>query len=273
MISRVLCSPVLQRFYRPIRQLPLVGELVHGLVRKVLPAGTRLPVKVRSGAAAGLYLSIDPRYEAQYAAGKYETSLLKVLASHLGRGDVLYDVGAHVGFISLVAARIVGSAGQVYAFEADSENSKRILEHQKINSFPQIEVVAKAVWSECTTLSFRRDSDLSSRNTGTVSEMPRDEKNAVGDVVETVTLNRFAMEHRLPTVVKVDVEGAEEQVLRGADAVFHSARPILICEIHHAQAAEGVSNWLAMHEYEWNWLTEGEGFPRHLVAQAWHSGV
>ncbi|HTZ99633.1 MAG TPA: hypothetical protein VMB02_04825, partial [Candidatus Aquilonibacter sp.] len=92
-MSRLLCSPTLQRLYAPLRRMPLVGEIAHGLVGKLLPQGTRVPVRVRAGAGAGLLLSVDPRYESLYAAGDYEEPLLNVLAAHLGRGDVLYDVG------------------------------------------------------------------------------------------------------------------------------------------------------------------------------------
>lgn len=268
MISRLLCSPALQRFYTPLRRVPVVGKLVHGLVGRILPFGTRVSVKVRAGAAAGLFFSVDPRYEAPYAAGDYEALLLENLASHLQRGDVLYDVGAHVGFVSLVAAQLVGSEGKVYAFEADADNSKRILEHKQMNSLPQIELVPAAVWSECTKLSFRRAPDSSGRNMGAVSGIAGDEKVPGVIVVEAVTLDHFALEHRPPTVVKIDVEGAEEEVLVGAGAVFRVSRPTLICEIHNARAAEGVSKWLEVNGYGWNWLTEEHGFPRHLVARA-----
>jgi FkbM family methyltransferase len=220
--------------------------------------------------AAGLVLSVDPRYEAGYAAGEHEAPLLTSLANHLKCGDVLYDVGAHIGFISLFAARLVGSEGKVYAFEADPENSKRILEHVRMNTSSQIEVVPTAVWSECTTLSFQRDSDSSSRNTGAVSTIAENERRFGVVAVEAVTLDHFVLNHRPPTVVKIDVEGAEEQVLKGAEAIFRNSRPTLICEVHHPGAAESVSKWLALHDYGWNWLTEGESFPRHLVAQAQH---
>jgi len=268
MISRLLCSPALQQFYAPIRKVPVVGTLVHGLVRKILPPGTRLSVTVRSGVAAGLVLSVDPRYEAWYAAGAHETHLLNALALHVLPGEVLYDVGAHIGFISLVAARLVGPEGKIYAFEADPENSIRILEHVRMNALPQIELVPKAVWSECKILSFRRDPDSSSRNTGAVSAIASDEKGSADIAVEAVTLDHFAVDHRPAAVVKIDVEGAEEQVLEGAEEVFGASQPTLICEIHNERAAEGVSKWLAAHGYGWNWLTQGDGFPRHLVAQA-----
>ena len=116
--------------------------------------GARFAVRVRKGTGAGLRLSLDTRYEAQYAAGFHETALLACLAAHLKPGDVLYDVGAHIGYISLVAARLVGPSGKVFAFEADPENARRIIGHAEMNALPQVELVGAAVWSERKTLSF-----------------------------------------------------------------------------------------------------------------------
>lgn len=268
MISRLLCSPGLQRFYTSIRRVPIAGKLGHELVAKLLPPGARVPITVPRGAGVGLLLSVDPRYEVPYATGDYEELLLGSLASRLKPGDVLYDVGAHVGFVSLIAARRVGSAGKIYAFEADADNSRRLLEHRELNSLAQIELVSAAVWSECTKLVFRKAPDSSGRNMGSVAAIAGRERAHDTILVEALTLDDFVREHRPPTVVKVDVEGAEEEVLVGAEGVLRTSRPALICEIHNAQAAEGVCKRLAAHGYGWNWLNDVDSFPRHLVATA-----
>src|SRR5271170_3898838 len=124
--SRAASSPALQSLYAKIRGVPVLGACAHSVMLRLMPAGTRLAIRVRKGTGAGLRLSLDPRYEAQYAAGFHETVLLACLAAHLKPGDVLYDVGAHIGYISLVAARLVGPSGKVFAFEADPENAIRI---------------------------------------------------------------------------------------------------------------------------------------------------
>ena len=69
-------------------------------------------------------------------------------------------------------------------------------------------------------------------------------------------------------MVKIDVEGAEEDVLKRAKAVFGTSKPYLICEIHNAQIAEGVTRWLVAVGYSWEWLGLESHFPRHLVARA-----
>lgn len=273
MINRLLCSPTLQRLYARVRQLPVVGGLSHRLTTKFLPQGTRLIVTVRSGVASGLTLCVDPRFEAQYAAGLHEDALMRCLASHLRLGDVFYDVGAHVGLISLVGARLVGSQGKVYAFEADPANSARLLEHIEINALQQVELVEAAVWSERKVVAFRQDSTLSSRNTGGVLEVTEKQCPTGSVEVQALTLNDFTRDHRLPAVVKVDVEGGEVQVLRGGDKIFRTSRPILICEVHSARAADEVFQWLKGQQYEWSWLTDREEFPRHFLAKGQKCGL
>jgi FkbM family methyltransferase len=63
-----------------------------------------------------------------------------------------YDIGAHIGFFSLLAARIVGPFGHVISFEADPEVAARLRENLARNGFDQATVVQKAVWSEPTTV-------------------------------------------------------------------------------------------------------------------------
>ena len=267
-LARVSCSPALQALYARVRRIPLVGRLSHRLGRRALPVGTLVCVQVRSGLGSGLILSVDPRYEAQYTAGQHENYLLQCLASHLRRGQVLYDVGAHIGLISLVAARLVGPEGKIFAFEADLENSARILHHARINRLPQIEVIHSAVWSKATALPFRRASSASSRNKGAVLQ-PGENSEVADEVITipTVTLDGFVRDHLAPAVIKIDVEGAEGEVLSRAKMLICSSKPILICEIHNSQVSEAVSRWLAECGYTWSWLSEDQCFPRHLLAQ------
>ncbi len=59
----------------------------------------------------------------------YEQSTFRLIRRYLQKGDVFVDIGAHIGYYSVIAARIVGSAGKVFAFEPEIENYKKILEH------------------------------------------------------------------------------------------------------------------------------------------------
>jgi FkbM family methyltransferase len=202
-----------------------------------------------------------------YAGGKYEPLIQQKLSKHLAPGAVFYDVGAHIGIVSMFAAQIVGASGAVFAFEADPDNAERIKELVRRNMFDQIQVTPCAVWSSAGHLRFERASAQSSRNQGAIATVP-----PVGNdntiEVEAIALNDFARTHPAPTLIKIDVEGAEADVLRGSEEIFARSKPVLICEVHHGQAAEDVTRWLNERGYTFEWLEASSQFPRHLLARS-----
>jgi hypothetical protein len=85
--------------------------------------------------------------------------------------------------------------------------------------------------------------------------------------VPAVTLDDFvANGGPAPQLVKIDVEGGEYDVLRGGDRLFSTQRPLIAAEIHHKQAADQISPWLAEHEYSCRWVSPVEKFPCCLFA-------
>ena len=199
--------------------------------------------------------------------GAYEPLIEAVLLYGLEAGSVFYDVGAHIGLFSLLAARVVGKSGSVFAFEADPDNAERIKEHVRRNMFDQIQVVPCAVWSSAGHLRFERASAQSSRNQGAIVTGPLVGRDNTIDV-EAIALNDFAQAHPAPTLIKIDVEGAEADVLRGSEEIFARSKPMLICEVHHGHAAEDVTRWLNERGYTFEWLEASPQFPRHLLAKS-----
>jgi FkbM family methyltransferase len=232
----------------------------------VLPYETWVWIRIRAGLGKGLWVHLDPRFEAVYVDGEYESPLQDSLLKYLQPGGVLYDVGAHIGIVSLCAAKLVGPAGMVFAFEADPDNAKRIEENVRRNKLDSIRTVCRAAWHSDGHVRFQRASERSSRNQGGVSTIPSVSGDAIE--VEAVALDTFAEKHRLPTVIKVDVEGAEAEVLRGSERIFVQAKPVLICEVHGSKAADDVIGWLSDHGYRYQWLDSSSDFPRHLLAKS-----
>jgi FkbM family methyltransferase len=251
------------RVVRSLRQAPLLGAVVHGISHLFLPWNSRIWVEVEDGLAPRLKLHLNPRYDSGYWRGDYEENIRAVFAKHLKLGDVMYDVGANIGFFSLLAARLVGPPGLVFAFEPDPDNASRIQEHIEANSLKQISVVTSPVWSSNERVFFARSSDHSSRLIGSVT-MARD--SAEGFYLQAVTLDDFARRHGAPMLVKMDVEGGEAEVLKGALRVFSDSRPRLLCEVHHEAAARAVRDWLRERSYTFEWMEEEPTFPRHLHA-------
>jgi len=201
-----------------------------------------------------------------YAAGEYEPSIQQALSKYLKPGSVFYDVGAHIGIVSLFAARLVGKDGAVIAFGADPDNANRIEEQLRQNMFDQIQVVPCAVWSSDGRLRFERASAQSSRNQGALASDPaRSGKNTIE--VEAIALDDFVQRHNPPTLVKIDVEGAETDVLKGSEKIFAQVKPVLICEVHCQQAAHDVAEWLRQKAYSFEWLKDPLQLPCHLPAR------
>jgi len=159
----------------------------------------------------------------------------------------------------------LGSAGTIFAFEADPENAERIKAHAQRNNLTQMQVFSSVVWSSDGQLSFEHASAESSRNQGSVAPTSdRAKQDAI--VVESISLDNFANGHLAPTLIKIDVEGAEAEVLCGCDRIFASSHPTVICEVHHRQAEVHVRAWLSQRGYSLEWLTSSTEFPRHLLA-------
>jgi FkbM family methyltransferase len=193
------------------------------------------PRVVASGEAVGLRL-VANHADPDFARGTYERPLQSFIVGHLAEGDVFYDVGANIGFFSLIAARRVGPQGRVYAFEPVPDNAAAIARSARLNGFDAVNVLNVAVGS-----SNGRTELMLARHIGgaTIASVgpPPDVCGRIG--VDLVTLDVAITQHGLrpPTLVKVDVEGAELDVLRGLPATLLRHRPTVLYEIDDATSA------------------------------------
>jgi FkbM family methyltransferase len=187
-------------------------------------------------------------------------------------GGCFYDVGAHIGFYSLLAARLVGEEGCVVAFEPDPTNVAVLHENLSRNDLTEVDVIPVAVWNHSGHVTFQRSAaespEVSSRR-GTVVGSNGEAPGSGRIKVEAVSLDEFARDHRLPTMIKIDVEGAEAEALQGAGSLIAQTRPILLVEVHHQPAATFLENQLRQGNYKMEWLARHPKFPfpRHLLAR------
>ena len=258
-------------FGRATLHAPIVGPALRRAQKRVLPPGMRVWVRVNGGLARGLWLQADPYREREYLRGNAEFEVQEALATHLNPGGCFFDVGAHVGLYSLIASRLVGTRGNVVAFEPDPRNSQLLREHATRNGLCNISVAEVAAWRSNGKLFFLRGGRKLTGNSsrrGTVVEAPSPD--TIGDVItiQAVSLDQFAERGYSPTLIKIDVEGAECEVLKGAERLLAEMKPTLICEVHHAQAATFIAEFLAARHYMIRWmpLRYGFPFPRHFVA-------
>jgi FkbM family methyltransferase len=216
----------LRNVYSFANRVLVLGSALSKFSRTAIPSETLVWASIGSGPGKGLSIQINPRYEMEYLEGNYEVLVEQVLLSNLRPGTVFYDVGAHIGVFSLIAARSLGVQGSVFAFEPDPSNVRRIKEHIARNGLNAIQVIPKAASSTDGRLPFQRASFQSSMNRGVLVE---DASIAEGATiqVDSITLDAVARAHTLPSMIKIDVEGSEAAVLQGSEEIFRSARPSL----------------------------------------------
>src|SRR6266576_3338234 len=247
-VEQLSTSLPLRKFYTFANRVPILGSALKNFSRAAIPSDALVWTSIHSGPGKGLWIHLNPRYEMEYLEGGYEAPVERILLSNLRPGTVFYDVGAHIGVFSLIAARNLGVRGSVFVFDPDPSNVLRIKEHVSRNQLDTIQIIPKAACSTVGRLRFQRDSFQSSMNRGVLVEDASAAEESTIEV-ESTTLDAVAREHVLPSLIKIDVEGSEAAVLQGSEEIFRSGRPLLVCEIHHEQASSDVTEWLRARGY------------------------
>jgi FkbM family methyltransferase len=221
------------RFATPLaglRRVPLLGPMLQWASGKAVPRNELVWTKVQSGAGKDLLLRLNPRTGREYLEGRVEPHVQEALQKFLRPGMTFYDLGANIGFFSLIAARLVGESGHVVAFEADPAVAARLRENVERNEFGMIAVHEKAVWWKSGPVSFAQANEETSpdRGVGHVAEA----QGVAGNVeVDAVSLDGFAAGSE-PDFMKWDVEGAEAEVFLGARKLLGRRRSGVLCEMH-----------------------------------------
>ena len=176
--------------------------------------------------------------------GHYERDEIRFVRSVLDPGDVAMDVGAHIGFFTMLMAAMVGSAGRVYAFEPLEAHATMLEQSVVENQFRDRVMFRRAAVgaaSGTATLTFPVETLNSGgayllRN-GTAPLAGNQRKEVPVVALDTLDIRRPVR------FIKMDVEGAEPQVIRGAERILKDDRPVILSELHPTQLdrASGVS--------------------------------
>jgi len=163
-----------------------------------------------------------------YWLGSYELNKRIAFEREVVPGSVVYDIGANVGYFSLLASVLTGPEGQVVAFEPLPRNIQYLRQHIRINHLENIEVIEAAVSDHSGEAHFELGA---SSAMGHLAEK--------GDLeVQMVSLDGMLDEKMIspPDVMKVDVEGAEYEALCGALKTLERHHPIVFLDTHGRKA-------------------------------------
>lgn len=270
------------RVYRAHTRLPpelrdaLVANPVLAPVQTALQAiCDRGPLRVAGGIGKGLAISTEgvglTHIQAYgIARGSLEVGVQEALRRHLRPGHVFYDIGANIGFFSLVGARLVGPSGRVIAFEPVLASANSLRANVTLNDCDWVTAaqVAIADYVGTSNVSVAREQSWSHLADQGVHPLE------IGQLrTEVTTIDRLCSSYPTPDVIKIDVEGYELEVLRGMRTLIGRHRPAIICELH-ANNAETVS-FLAAADYSVINLDSSEPpaavGPTHVLAVACES--
>ncbi|RCJ35200.1 hypothetical protein A6769_19115 [Nostoc punctiforme NIES-2108] len=156
--------------------------------------------------------------------GSYEADKYKLLTELSLEGTTVLDIGANVGFFSILLSRLVGAAGKVISFEPLPRNIEFIHQHIQLNKIDNIEIISAAVSDKIGKSKFAT-SHLHAQGYLTDTDKGNLE-------VSIITLDSLHNLNNPVSLVKIDVEGAEANVLRGGEKFFQEHRPMILLATH-----------------------------------------
>lgn len=259
-LASVTPSPLKRWLYRHPRLLkPLASRL-----KKAMPADGFTIVTIPGGPNKGMKLAVNrstPNY--YWVNDAYEPHVLEVLKTHIRPGMIVLDIGAHIGFDTLLLSRLVGETGKVIAFEPDPANFQWLDRNCELNRLANVTLNRQAVSDTAGALAFAADGLTTSHLSAQAPDNPSTIQ------VETLTLDQWARQAGLiPDLVKIDVEDHEPAVLRGAEELLRTRHPTLLIEIHSPESLADCLAQLQSLEYSLHPLPEDSYYRAVLSGEA-----
>ena len=230
------------RFRTIVKKLPLLGPFQRWISARFLN-GTEFVCTINAGPARGLTTVVKLPEDKGIWTGTYEHDFVSALAKAVRPGDVCFDIGGWHGFCAGVMA--VQGASQTVIFEPMRNNCERIRKMMSLNPSLNIRLESVAVGDSDGAANFCA---LEADSMGKLesSSFQAEVKSSTTIEVDVVSLdswcgrNSFAM----PNLIKIDVEGAEWMVLKGALRVLRTATPKLFIEAHSRELTAQVTSFL-----------------------------
>ncbi len=203
-VARTVFGKLLPRIAYPIMRGPLSGA------RFILGA-----LEGEGGGATVYFNMMEPEQA-------------EAMAATLKKGDVFFDIGANVGFYTLLGSRQVGREGKVVAFEPVVRNLAYLYRHLSLNGAGNVTVIPAACSDSLSLVFFASGENFAM---GHIAGDPQPGEH--GQLVPTMSVDDVARKLGLvPDVIKIDVEGAELAVLEGAQETLRAARPKIFLSTH-----------------------------------------
>ena len=255
--ARILPLPLKQGLYR----FPPLARLIRNSINVSVSDGLS-EVEIAAGDLKGYRVLLNLKAEKSRWLGTYEPELADAVREFVLPGMTVYDVGANIGYVSLLLAHATRSNGQVFAFEALPANVERIRCNIALNHLEdRITLVSQAVADKGGELTFYvHESVGMGKVAGSAGR--REEHYQAEITVKTLSLDEFAYQdgNSAPDVVKMDIEGGEVLALPGMQRILREYHPLLLLELHGPES-EKVA-WETLTEAGYSLHAMESGYPR-----------
>jgi FkbM family methyltransferase len=235
--------PGLLRF---VGRLQFASPLLRRAIRRASRSLREGESTMAHGIGAGLRFDPSGAHPG-YALGTSEPEIQGLLAELLRPGAVFYDIGANVGFFTVLGARLVGPGGRVVAFEPLPSAAAALRRNVEANSFSTVDVLEAAVDDRGGRATFHLPSSERSTGGRLDGHAIRERGRETQVDVRVVAIDELVASGELPPpdAVKIDVEGAELRALEGMRDTLTRHRPLLVCETHGTRRAvtEALRGW------------------------------
>lgn len=183
--------------------------------------------------------------------GSFEYNKRILFEKVITETSTVYDIGAHVGFYTLLSSILVGEKGKVFAFEPLPRNLYYLNKHLRLNGIKNVEVVEAAVSDNNGVAIFQEGKSSSMGRLYSSYEeeksliRPSEESNLIE--VRTIALDKFISEQQMstPDFIKIDVEGGEREVLLGAEKLLTNNHPAIFLATHGNELHDKCCEYLA----------------------------
>jgi len=267
--ARILPNSFKQAIYKA---KPLARLIRSGLNRSA-PTGL-VEVKIAGGDLAGYTILLDMQVDKDYWLGTYEPELQSALRELIPPEAVIFDVGANIGYVSLLLAKAAGETGKVFAFEALPANADQLRRNVALNNMDaRVTVIASAVTKASGPVRFLvHASGGMGKAAGSAG---REDMYASEVTVPGISLDEFVYEQGYPPpqVVKMDIEGGEVLALPGMRRVLTERHPLMLMELHGPESSRVAWETLTAAGYEICWMQPGYPVVPSLEAMAWKAYI
>jgi len=172
--------------------------------------------------------------------GTYELDKQVLFSKYVKSGMIIFDVGANVGYYSLLASLLTGKEGKVFSFEPLPENISYLKKHIELNNLKNVKVVKKAISNQVSTMRFNFGDNRSAGHVSIEGEIK----------IETTSLDEFIKDgNPLPDLIKMDIEGAEYDALIGAKELLKRKKPVIFLATHSSEIRVKCLKLLTAHGY------------------------